>query len=702
MATDNTAPPARDTEKMIRQLSLVAFLMSRRGRGVVPQTIHTSVEGYSDGGEHQNFDSFTRRFYADREELARLGIRIVAQRDEYGEGELYSLPPENYFLPAVEFSREELTALNSCLCVLDGQFAYSRLVRLALQGLALGSGNALDDPVNDCFSINLLSSSFDDDVAAHQKVIENARARRKTILFDYYALSRDAAEPRQVDPYAMILTRGEWYLVGFSHERRAIRIFKLRRIQGRIHMASKNDHNFEMPDDFKVQDYLSLEPWQLGPIKGEARIEFSPRRGWWAGNILAGCGNLGLRADGAATFSTAFSNAAPLCALVLGMHGDAHLTGPAEVRHQMRGMLEAIKAEHTGEPPVLAPPLLETSPRRQPRAPQDGGDPPQVAPERFSQMAKTIAYLLDRLGDEETVSLPVDEVCRDLGFKDRKALAQAMDLLRLVSTGPGGYLVEGYVKGDRVEVCGWPEGDTLRKPAHLSPLEARALLLAIDLVGNLILGDSFKSLAAARQKILAAAGGLDEAQIIAVGETEKEDYSICRVINTGLTEQRLVQIEYLTHGAAGPETRCVEPYLVRHAKGQWYLVAWCRQRDAMRTFRFQMIKSARLLDEKFEPRDPATLDLERYTLDPRYPSGQAAPQAAILRFKPDSSRWLREKQSDITELADGSLIMHIPWFGDGWLVDEVLSYGGAATLISPVRLRQQLATTAAHLAEAYK
>ncbi|MHB1390977.1 MAG: helix-turn-helix transcriptional regulator [Thermoleophilia bacterium] len=702
MVTDNAAPPARDTEKMIRQLSLVAVLMSQRGRGLDPRTIFDSVEGYNDGGEDQNFDSFTRRFYSDREELARIGINIVARHDEYGEGDIYSLPPENYFLPAVEFSPDELAALNSCLCALDGQFAYSRLVRLALQSLALGTGNALEDPVNDCFSINLMSSSFDDEVAAHQRVIESARSRRKTIRFDYGALSHDGVEQRLVDPYAMMLTRGEWYLVGFSHERGAIRIFKLRRIQGHIGYASKNEHNFEIPEDFRVQEYLSLEPWQLGPIRGEARIEFSPRRGWWAGNVLAGCGDLEMKADGGATFSTPYSNAAPLCSLVLGMHGDARITGPAEVRQEMSAILQMIINEHAGEPAALAPPIPKPAPRPRSKSPRDAEDAPQVAPERFSQMAKTIAYLMDRLGDGESVSLPADEVRRDLGFRDKRELEQAMDLLRLVSTGPGGYLVEGYVKGDRVEVCGWPEGDTLRKPAHLSPLEARALLLAIDLVGNLILGDSFQSLAAAREKILAAAGGLDETQAIAVGETEKEDYNICRVINAGLTGHRLVRIEYLKHGAADTEERLIEPYLVRHAKGQWYLVAWCRQRDAMRTFRFEMIKSAQLMEDAFEPRDPATLDLERYLLDPRYPSGRAAPQAAILRFKPDLSRWLREKHSDISELQDGSLIVRIPWFGEDWLVDEVLSYGGAAALVSPATLRQQVADTAAQLAEAYK
>ena len=59
-------PMAKDTEKLIRQLSLISFLMAER-RPVSALEIKQDVEGYS----QMNDEAFARRFYADRAELDR-------------------------------------------------------------------------------------------------------------------------------------------------------------------------------------------------------------------------------------------------------------------------------------------------------------------------------------------------------------------------------------------------------------------------------------------------------------------------------------------------------------------------------------------------------------------------------------------------------------------------------------------------------
>jgi proteasome accessory factor BC len=65
---------AKDTEKLIRQLSLISYLMAER-RPVTATEIRRDVEGYSDMTE----DAFARRFYADRAELDALGIHLSAR-----------------------------------------------------------------------------------------------------------------------------------------------------------------------------------------------------------------------------------------------------------------------------------------------------------------------------------------------------------------------------------------------------------------------------------------------------------------------------------------------------------------------------------------------------------------------------------------------------------------------------------------------
>src|ERR1700753_1956952 len=108
----------KDTEKLIRQLSLISYLMAERRPETAPE-IRRDVEGYS----VMNEDAFALRFYAERSAVEALGIRLSVEKPQDGqvEQEQYSLPPENFHLPAIEFSDAELAALGTALHLLDGE-----------------------------------------------------------------------------------------------------------------------------------------------------------------------------------------------------------------------------------------------------------------------------------------------------------------------------------------------------------------------------------------------------------------------------------------------------------------------------------------------------------------------------------------------------------------------------------------------------
>src|SRR6185437_8699353 len=112
---------SHDTDKLIRQLSLVAFLMAER-RPITARDVKSNVEGYSEMSD----EAFARRFYSDRAELLALGVPLNSQRSE------------QYFLPQLELDDAELAALQTALYLLEGKFAYAEPLRLALQNLALG------------------------------------------------------------------------------------------------------------------------------------------------------------------------------------------------------------------------------------------------------------------------------------------------------------------------------------------------------------------------------------------------------------------------------------------------------------------------------------------------------------------------------------------------------------------------------------
>ncbi len=152
-----------------------------------------------------NDEAFARRFYADRAELDSLGIHLKVDKpaEGYYEAENYSLPPENFYLPAIEFTDEELGALRMSLSLLDGEFAYAEPLRLALQQLSWGKPSPLDAPEELSVALAVTAGAGGRDLSQRLSKVETAIFRRKTIVFDYYTIGRDTdgvAQGRPLPP----------------------------------------------------------------------------------------------------------------------------------------------------------------------------------------------------------------------------------------------------------------------------------------------------------------------------------------------------------------------------------------------------------------------------------------------------------------------------------------------------------------------
>src|SRR6266513_6268980 len=269
---------AKNTEKLIRQLSLLSFLMAER-RPVTALEIKQEVEGYSG----MNDDAFARRSYAARAELESLGIELKVDKpaEGYYEAENYSLPPQNFYLPAIEFSDSELGALRTALSLLDGEFAYAEPLRLALQQLSWGKPSPLAAPEHRSVALGVTAGAGGRDVSQRLSKIETAIFRRKTIVFDYYTMGRDAQESRRVDPYHLLFRGGQFYVVGYSHERKDVRVFRLTRIRGKVGYSSKAEHDFPPPEGFDPRISATRSPWQLGESVGTARVWISGKVDWY-------------------------------------------------------------------------------------------------------------------------------------------------------------------------------------------------------------------------------------------------------------------------------------------------------------------------------------------------------------------------------------------------------------------------------------
>ena len=265
---------SHDTDKLIRQLSLVAFLMAER-RPLTARDVKQNVEGYQEMSD----EAFARRFYSDRAELIALGVPLDSQRDEFTGEELYRLSSERYFLPPLELTDEELAALQTCLYLLEGQFAYAEPLRLALQNLALGRPGLDAAPTETGRAVELHDPGYSPELPGRLAKLEGAISKSRTLKFEYWSIMRQEQRERTVNPYALLFDRGQWYVIGLDLEDDRIKTFRVSRIRGEIRLATRRERDFRLAEGFDAEEYRQGPPWQVGAKKGEAQIEVARRHG---------------------------------------------------------------------------------------------------------------------------------------------------------------------------------------------------------------------------------------------------------------------------------------------------------------------------------------------------------------------------------------------------------------------------------------
>ncbi len=657
---------SHDADKLIRQLSLVAFLMAER-RLLTARDVKSNVEGYSEMSD----EAFARRFYSDRAELTALGVPLQSQRDEFTGEELYTLRSENYFLERLELDDDELAALQTALYYLEGKFAYAEPLRLALQNLALGRAGFAEPTTETAERVRVSAPDYSPELAGRLAKLESAISKQRTVRFGYWSPRRARPGERTVNPYALRRDEGNWYVVGHDLDRGTTRTFKVSRIRGDIRFATRRERDFRTPADFDVEQHRIPRPWQIGEIVGHARIAVSDDTAWWVERTLSDAGPV---EDG--VFETDYASVDLLAGWVLRQNGRAVPLEPAELIDAVGASLSRLADAHAGDAPGVAGPK-----RTDPRRPLPERPTGPVAPERFGVLQALLAHLLAACGDERSATLEAEEVAGNFSIP-LEELQDHLSLLNLVNFGGGCYAVYAEHDGDLVRVEKELYGDVFRRPPKLTPLEARAIRLAMEYVGPTIAADAHSPLKRVRKKLEETFGRFELAGTPEPSDASAEE-TLVRVLSDGVDKRVVVEIEYMKDGDESPSLRQVEPYTIERELPVWRVHTWDRSVDAARTFRLDRMRSARLTGDHFEVRagfDPS------YLRDPR---------VARLLHSPDVARWKLERGA--RPLTDGSAVADVPYKTEEWILSEVLADRGETTILEPQRLRDVVAKRARRL-----
>lgn len=215
---------------------------------------HDLISG-SELARRLNVDGRSVRRYI--QALEELGIPVVTEAGRYGGYRLVA----GYKLPPMVFTPEETQAL--CLGLMAARrlgladtapataSAQAKLERVLpdkdrRQVRALTGGTQID-----LQGIGIQSSGDNSD---HSKLLQlsSAAEAQQRVELDYHNQNGEGTR-RQLDPYGLVFSQGQWYVSGWCHLRQSLRSFRLARLSAITLLPAY----FGKPENFDALEHLS-------------------------------------------------------------------------------------------------------------------------------------------------------------------------------------------------------------------------------------------------------------------------------------------------------------------------------------------------------------------------------------------------------------------------------------------------------------
>lgn len=227
--------------------------------------------------------------------------------------------------------------------------------------------------------------------------------------------------------------------------------------------------------------------------------------------------------------------------------------------------------------------------------------------------------------------------------------------------------------------------------------EIQALLAVQQMLANAgpgLLEQELTKLRARLERILQAGHGNGEIhriRILPMAARAPQGESF-RIVAGAVLQRRRLHIAYRGRGSDVETRREISPQRLTHYRDNWYLDAWCHQRQALRSFAVDRILDATLLDT---PAD----NLSDAALDAHFADGYGifageAKHTAILRFTPERARWVADERWHPRQqgqwLESGEYQLAIPYADPRELVMDILRHVPEVEVVAPEELRQEV------------
>jgi predicted DNA-binding transcriptional regulator YafY len=181
------------------------------------------------------------------------------------------------------------------------------------------------------------------------KVAEPLKLLREALIFqyrvrlDYRARGKKRASSYRVDPYSLIFYKGGLYLLGFAHNRRALRTFAAERIV-RVEVERER---FEIPAEFKPEEQFRTAFGIVDEQVMEVEVRFAPAiadavrdRLWHPSQRVSA------EPDGSVVLSFTAGGRMEIISWLLSYGEQAEVLAPAELREEVSRKIAAMGAHY--------------------------------------------------------------------------------------------------------------------------------------------------------------------------------------------------------------------------------------------------------------------------------------------------------------------------------------------------------------------
>jgi predicted DNA-binding transcriptional regulator YafY len=176
--------------------------------------------------------------------------------------------------------------------------------------------------------------------------INEAILNRQHVRITYFVMSRQKTSQRVVAPYKLWFFDGTFYMLGFCHLRKDIRLFAVDRIRKMI----LTDTSFEMPKDFDMENLLRNSFGVFFGVPVQVVVHFSPRvAGYIVEKIWHESQVVEKQKDGSLIFKAQIAGTEEIKFWIMRWGKDAVVLEPDSLREEIRMEAQGILREYGAE-----------------------------------------------------------------------------------------------------------------------------------------------------------------------------------------------------------------------------------------------------------------------------------------------------------------------------------------------------------------